>query len=93
MQGEEPDQMSRTKRSKMKPIYVVTIREVMDVYPDELDVEAFTSRDAAIAWIERQISEKMDTYDLSDGSVDGWCVEIGGPSHTIQYDVKECLLQ
>ena len=48
----------------MKPIYVVAIREIMDVYPDELDVEAFKSRDAAVAWIERQISEKIDTYDL-----------------------------
>ena len=77
----------------MKPIYVVTIREVMDIYPDELDVEAFRSSDAAIAWIEKQISEKIDTYDLREGAVDGWCVEIGGPMHTIQYDVKECVLK
>ena len=77
----------------MKPIYVVTIREVMDIYPDELDVEAFRSRDAAIAWIEKQISEKIDTYDLPEGSVDGWCVEVGGESHTIQYDIKECMLK
>ena len=77
----------------MKPIYVVTIREVMDTYPDELDVEAFRSRDAAIAWIEKQISEKIDTYNLPEGSVDGWCGEIGGESHTMQYDLKECILK
>ena len=77
----------------MKPIYVVTIREVMDIYPDELDVETFRSRDAAIAWIEKQISEKIDMYDLPEGSVDGWCVEIGGESHTIHYDLKECILK
>lgn len=76
-----------------KPIYVVTIREVMDVYPDELDVEAFTSRDAAVAWINRQISDKIDLYNLKEGAVDGWCVEVDGPLHTIQYDVKECMLQ
>ena len=77
----------------MKPIYVVTIREVMSAYADEIDVEAFKSRNAAIAWINKQISEKIDTYDLPEGSVDGWCVEIGGPMHTIQYDVKECILK
>ena len=81
------------KGEKMKPIYVVTIREVMDIYPDELDVEAFRSRDAAIAWIEKQISEKIDTYDLREGAVDGWCVEIDGPRHTIQYDLKMCVLK
>ena len=87
--------MSKTRRSKMnpKPIYVVTIREVMDVYPDELDVETFKSRDAAVAWINRQISDKIDLYNLKEDAVDGWCVEVDGPSHTIQYDVKECMLQ
>ena len=77
----------------MKPIYVVTIREVMSAYADEIDVAAFKSRSAAIAWIEKQISEKIDMYDLPEGSVDGWCVEIGGESHTIQYDLKECILK
>ena len=77
----------------MKPIYVVTIREAVDMEPDTIDVEAFKSSDTAIAWIEREIAEKIDTYDLREGAVDGWCVEIGGPMHTIQYDVKECILK
>ena len=77
----------------MKPIYVVTIREVMDMESDTIDVEAFKSRAAAIAWIDKEISEKIDTYDLPEGSIDGWRVEIGGELHTIQYDLKECVLQ
>ena len=77
----------------MKPIYVVTIREVMDMESDTIDVEVFKSRAAAIAWIEKQISEKIDTYDLPEGSVDGWCVEIGGESHTIRYGLRERVLQ
>lgn len=77
----------------MRPIYVVTIKETVDAEEDTIDVEAFRSRDAAVAWIDKEISEKIETYDLSEGSVDGWCVEIGGPLHTIQYDVKECLLK
>ena len=77
----------------MKPIYVVTIREVMDMESDTIDVEAFKSRAAAIASIEKQISEKIDMYDLPEDSVDGWCVEIGGESHTIQYDLKGCVLK
>ena len=76
----------------MKPIYVVTIKETVDIEEDTVDVEAFRSRNAAVAWIERQMSEKIDMYDLNEESVDGWCVEIGGPLHTVQYGVKECLL-
>ena len=76
----------------MKPIYVVTIKETVDIEEDTIDVEAFRNRNAAVAWIERQISEKIDMYDLNEESVDGWCVEIGGALHTVQYDVKECLL-
>ena len=45
--------MFRTKRSKMKPIYVVTIREVLDAHPDEVDVEAFKNKADVIAWINR----------------------------------------
>ncbi len=77
----------------MKPIYVVTIREVLDAHEDTIDVEAFRSRNAAVAWINREISERIDMFDLSDGAVEGWHIEIGGPSHTVQYNVKECLLQ
>ena len=87
--------MSRTKRRKMPPktIYVVTIRETFDTHEDTIDVEAFRNRNAAIAWIQSQISDKIDLYDLREGAVEGWCVEIGGSSHVVQYDVKECLLQ
>ena len=77
----------------MKPIYVVTIKETVDIEEDAIDVEAFRSRDAAVAWINKEISEKIETYDLSEGFVDGWCVEIGGPLHTIRYGIKECLLK
>ena len=77
----------------MKPIYVVTIRETVDMEPDVIDVEAFKSRAAAIAWIDKETSEKIDMYDLPEGSIDGWCVEIGGELHTIQYDLKECVLK
>lgn len=77
----------------MKPIYVVTIRETVDMESDTIDVEAFKSRAAAIAWINKEMSEKIDTYDLPEGSVDGWCVEIGGESHTIQYNLRECILK
>ena len=86
--------MPRTKRYKMNPklIYVVTIKEVFDTHEETIGVEAFRSRNAAIVWINKEMSDKIDMFDLSDGCVDGWCVEIGGPSHTIQYDVKECML-
>ena len=77
----------------MKPIYVVTIREVMDMESDTIDVEAFKSRAAAIAWINKEMSEKIDMYGLPEGSIDGWRVEIGGESHTIQYGLRECVLQ
>ena len=77
---------------KMKPIYVVTIKETVDAEEDTIDVEAFRSRNAAVGWINKEISDMIDMYDLREGAVDGWCVEIGGPSHTVQYDVKECLL-
>ena len=75
----------------MKPIFIVTIREVLETHPDEVDVEVFKNEADAIAWINKQISEKIDLYDLKDGSVEGWHVEIGGLSHTIQYDLKKCL--
>ena len=81
------------KGSKMKPIYVVTIKETVNAEEDTIDVEAFRSRDAAVAWINKEISDKIDLYDLRDESVEGWRVEIGGSSHAIQYNVKECLLQ
>lgn len=77
----------------VKNIFVVTISELMAAHANEIDLEAFRSRDAAIAWIEKQISAKIDTYDLPEGSVDGWCVAVGGESHTIQYDIKECMLK
>ena len=78
---------------KPKLIYVVTVREVMDAHEDTIYVEAFRSRNAAVAWINREISERIEMFDLSEGAVEGWHVEIGGSSHSIQYDVKECLLQ
>ena len=77
----------------MKTVYVVTISEQMPVHANEVDVEAFTSNEDAVSWIEKQIAEKKETYHLDESAVDDWYVEIDGPTHTIQYDIRECVLR
>ena len=77
----------------MKTIYVVTISELTSTHENEVDVEAFAKNSDAVSWIEQQIAEKRETYHLDESDIDGWHVEIDGPSHTIQYDLKECVLR
>lgn len=74
-------------------MYVVTISEMTFTHADEVDVEAFAKHDDAVSWIEQQIAEKIETYHLDESDVDGWYVEIDGPTHTIQYNIKECDLR
>ena len=77
----------------METIYVVTISELASTHENEVDVEAFAKNSDAVSWIEQQIAEKRETYHLAEPDIDGWYVEIDGPSHTIQYDLKECVLR
>ena len=77
----------------MKTIYVVTISELASTHENEVDVEAFAKNSDAVSWIEQQIAEKRETYHLDESDIDEWYVEIDGPSHTIQYDLKECVLR
>ena len=70
----------------MKTVCVVTISELMAAHANEVDVEAFANNDDAVSWSEAQIAEKKETYH-------DWYVEIDGPTHTIQYDIKECILK
>ncbi|MBP5320998.1 MAG: hypothetical protein J6334_08410 [Kiritimatiellae bacterium] len=77
----------------MDVIHVVTISETVAIHANEIDVEAFVNYDDAVSWIEEQIKEKVDTYHLTEANIDGWYVEIDGPSHTIQYDIRECALR
>ena len=77
----------------MKAIYVVTISELSSAHENEVDVEAFANNDDAVSWIEKQIAEKKETYHLDESAIDGWYVEIDGPTHTIQYDKRECVLR
>ena len=76
----------------MKTVYVVIISEMASMHADEVDTEVFAEHDAAFSWIEKEIAEKMQTYHLEESAVDGWCVEIDGSMHTIQYDIRECSL-
>ncbi len=77
----------------MKTVYVVTISELMPVHANEVDVEAFANNDDAVSWIEKQIAEKKETYHLDESAIDDWYVEIEGPMHAIQYDIRECMLR
>ena len=77
----------------MKTVYVVTISELMAAHANEVDVEAFANNDDAVAWIEKQIAEKKETYQLDESAIDDWYVEIDGPTHTIQYNIRECVLR
>ena len=77
----------------MKTVYVVTISELMAAHANEDDVEAFANNDDAVAWIEKQIAEKKETYQLDESAIDDCYVEIDGPTHTIQYNIRECVLR
>ena len=77
----------------MTTIYVVTISELASTHENEVDVEAFAKNSDAVSWIEQQIAEKRETYHLDESDIDGWHVEIDGPSHTIQYDIRECTVR
>ena len=77
----------------MKTVYVVTISELASTHENEVDVEAFANNDDAVSWIEMQIAEKKETYHLDESAIDDWYVEIDGPMHTIQYDIRECVLR
>lgn len=77
----------------MKTVYVVTISELASTHENEVDVEAFANNDDAVAWIEKQIAEKKETYHLDDSDIADWYVEIDGPMHAIQYDIRECVLR
>ena len=76
----------------MKTVNVVINSEMASTHADEVDTEVFTEHDAAVSWIEKEIAEKVQTYHLEEFAVDGWYVEIDGPMHTIQYDIRECAL-
>jgi hypothetical protein len=76
----------------MKTVYVVIISEMASTHTNEVDTEVFIEHDAAVSWIEKEIGEKVQTYHLEESAVDGWYVEIDGPMHTIQYDIRECTL-
>ena len=76
----------------MKAVYVVTISELASTHENEVDVEAFANNDDDVAWIEKQIAEKK-TYHLDDSDIADWYVEIDGPMHAIQYDIRECVLR
>ncbi len=76
----------------MKTVNVVINSEMASTHADEVDTEVFTEHDAAVSWIEKEIAEKVQTYHLEESAVDGWYVEIDGPMHTIQYDIRECTL-
>ena len=76
----------------MTTVYVVIISELASTHADEVGIEVFTKYDAAVSWIEKEIAEKIQTYHLAESAVDGWLVEIDGPKHTIQYDIRECTL-
>ena len=60
---------------------------------DEVDVGAFSNNDDAVSWIEKQIAEKKETYHLDESAIDDWYFEIDGPTRTIQYDIRECVLR
>lgn len=77
----------------MKTVYVVIISEIDSAHANEVDVEVFAENDDAVAWVEKEIAEKMQTYNLDASAVDGWYVEIDGPTHTIQYDIQERTLR
>ena len=77
----------------MKTVYVVTISELASTHENEVAVEAFANNDDAVLWIEKQIAEKKETYHLDESAIDDWHVEIDGPTHTIQYDIRECVLR
>ena len=76
----------------MTAVYVVIISELASTHADEVGTEVFTKYDEAVSWIEKEIAEKIQTYHLEESAVDGWHVEIDGPMHTIQYDIRECTL-
>lgn len=77
----------------MKTVYIVTISEQSSTHEAEVDVEAFSNNDDAVSWIKKQIAEKKETYHLDESAIDDWYVEIDGPTHTIQYDIRECVLR
>ena len=77
----------------MKTVHVVTISELTSAHENEVDVETFANNDDAVVWIEKQIEEKKETYHLDESAIDDWYVEIDGPTHTIQYDIRECVLR
>ena len=77
----------------MTTIYIVTISELASMHENKVDVEAFAKNSDAVSWVEQQIAEKRETYHLGESDIDGWYVEIDGLSHTIQYDLKECVLR
>ena len=71
-------------------IFVVLIRECIDIEADSVDAEAFASREDAEAWINDQISTKIKEYNLDADAVDGWRVVIGDNNHSLEYEIKEC---
>lgn len=77
----------------MKTVYVVIISEIDSAHANEVDAEVFAEQNDAVFWIEKEIAEKLQTYQLDESAVDGWYVEINGPTHTIQYNIRERLLR
>jgi len=73
----------------MSTVYIVTISEIDAAKANTVDVEAFADKVAAEHWIDNQIAAKVAALDLPSSAVDGWYVELDGPTHTIQYDVKD----
>ena len=76
----------------MKTVYVVIISEMASTHANEVDTVVFTEHDTAVSWIENEIAEKMQTYNLEESVVDGRFVETDGPMHNIQYDIRDCTL-
>lgn len=80
--------------NKSQSVIVVTIRETIPTYCDEVDTVVFSDWEKANAWIESQIESQVQTFGLDgESAVDGWYVEIGSSGHTIQYDAKERVVQ
>ena len=77
----------------MKTVYVVIICEMDSAHVNEVDAEVFSEYDDAVQWVEREIAEKTQTYHLDASVADGGYVEIDGPTHAIQYDIRERTLR
>lgn len=77
----------------MKTVSVVMISEIFPSHANEVDVEVFGNNDDAVSWVEKEVAKKKRTYHLDESAVDGWYVEVDGPTHTIQYDIRERTLR